>query len=84
MKHKITFALIMGLITTSIISFVLIAINVGFIEKFVSIWLRSWSVSYVLAVTAMLVVGPRVQQLVNNLLKKDLIPAEKETASSQR
>lgn len=67
MKYKITFALIMGLITTSIISFVLIAINVGFSEKFIIIWLRSWSVSYVLAVTAMLVIGPRVQQLVNSL-----------------
>lgn len=69
MKHRIIFALIMALITTSIISFVLIAINVGFVEKFFFIWLRSWSVSYVLAVSAMLFIGPRVQQLVNNLLK---------------
>ena len=71
MKHKLTFALIMGLITTAIVSFVLIAINLGFNEKFLLIWLRSWSVSYVLAVSAMLLIAPRVQLLVNYLLKKE-------------
>jgi len=30
MRHKIAFALIMGIITTGIISFTLIAVNVGF------------------------------------------------------
>jgi hypothetical protein len=30
MKHKIAFALIMGIITTCIISFTLVAVNVGF------------------------------------------------------
>jgi hypothetical protein len=73
MKHKLAFALIMGLITTSIISFVLIVINVGFIEKFVMIWLRSWSVSYVLAVSLMLLIAPRVQLLVSYILRKDLV-----------
>jgi hypothetical protein len=76
MKHKLTFALIMGMITTSIISFVLIAINVGFNGKFLVTWLRSWSVSYVLAVSAMLLIAPRVQLLVNYLLAKDFVTAE--------
>ena len=71
MKSKLTFALIMGLITTSLISFVLIAINLGFNERFLLAWLRSWSVSYVLAVSAMLLIAPRVQLLVNYLLKKE-------------
>ena len=61
MKHKLLFALIMGMITTSIISFVLIAINVGFSEKFLVTWLRSWAVSYVLAVSAMLSIAPQTQ-----------------------
>ena len=71
MKHKLTFALIMGLITTAIISFTLIAVNLGFGSKFIAAWLRSWSISYVLAVTAMLLIAPRVQLLVHYLLKKD-------------
>lgn len=73
MKHKLTFALIMGMITTAIISFVLIAVNLGFTENFLMTWLRSWSIAYVLAVSAMLLIAPRVQLLVNNLLKKDVI-----------
>ncbi|MDF2188516.1 DUF2798 domain-containing protein [Paraflavitalea sp. CAU 1676] len=68
MKHKLTFALIMGMITTAIISFTLIALNLGFSEKFLTTWLRSWSISYVLAVTAMLTIAPRVQLLVGYLL----------------
>jgi hypothetical protein len=68
MKHKLTFALIMGMITTAIISFTLIALNLGFGEKFLTTWLRSWSISYVLAVTAMLLIAPRVQLLVGYLL----------------
>jgi cellulose synthase/poly-beta-1,6-N-acetylglucosamine synthase-like glycosyltransferase len=73
MKHKLTFALIMGMITTAMISFVVIAINLGFNERFLLAWLRSWSVSYVLAVSAMLLIAPRVQLLVNYLLKKESV-----------
>jgi Kef-type K+ transport system membrane component KefB len=68
MKQKLAFALTMGLITTAIISFVLIAINVGFGDKFLSAWLRS---SYVLAVFSMLVIAPRIQFLVNSLFKEN-------------
>ena len=60
----------MGIITTGMISFVLIAMNVGFNEQFYLIWLRSWPVSYVLAVSSTLIISPRVQTFVNYLLKK--------------
>jgi len=66
----------MGMITTAIISFVLIAFNLGFTDKFLMSWLRSWSISYVLAVSAMLLIAPRVQLLVNYLLKKDMISGQ--------
>jgi low affinity Fe/Cu permease len=69
MKQKIAFALIMGLITTAVISFVLISVNLGFTEKFLVAWLRSWSISYVLAVSLVLIVAPRVQLLVSYLIK---------------
>jgi hypothetical protein len=82
MKYRITFALIMGVITTAVISFALIAINIGFNEKFVAAWLRSWSVSYVLAVASMLFIGPRVQLLVHQLLRTDQITAERKRKPS--
>jgi hypothetical protein len=68
--------MIMGMITTVTISFVIIAINLGFNDKFLLTWLRSWLVSYVLAVSAMLFIAPRVQILVNSLAKKDATDAE--------
>ena len=60
----------MGIITTGIISFSLIALNLGIKAGFFRIWLRSWSVSYLLAVLIMLFIGPWVQVFANFLLKQ--------------
>ena len=65
MKQKIAFAMIMGFISTALISFTLIGINVGFNSHFLAAWLRSWAISYVLAVTAVLLLAQRIQLFVN-------------------
>lgn len=70
MKHKLAFAFIMGIITTGIISFTLISINLGFIEAFPMIWLRSWGMAYLVVIPAILFIGPLVQRLVNALFKE--------------
>jgi len=67
MKQKIAFAIIMGAITTGIISFTLISINIGYSALFVGIWLRSWSVAYMVAIPTILLVGPKVQKVVDRL-----------------
>jgi hypothetical protein len=69
MKQKIVFALLMGVITTGIISFSLITINVGFTDRFLSIWLRSWMAAYLIVIPVILIVGPQVQKLVNRIVK---------------
>ncbi len=69
MKQKIAFALIMGIVTTGIISFTLIGVNIGFQEKFLAIWLRSWIMSYAVVVPAILFIGPKVQLFVEYLFK---------------
>ncbi len=71
MKNKIVFALIMGIVTTGIISFTLISINIGFNEKFLKTWLRSWGIAYLVVIPAILIIGPRIQKLVNKLLKEE-------------
>jgi hypothetical protein len=71
MKQKIAFALIMGVITTGIISFTLISINIGFIEAFFKIWLRSWAMAYMVVIPAILLIGPMVQSLVDKLFKME-------------
>jgi hypothetical protein len=68
MKQKIAFALIMGVITTGIISFSLISINIGFTDKFLRIWLKSWGMAYVIVIPAILIIGPMVQKVIDKRL----------------
>ena len=70
MKQRIAFALLMGIITTGIISFTLISINVGFTPTFLKIWLRSWAMAYLVVIPAILLIGPRVQAIVNRIFKE--------------
>jgi hypothetical protein len=67
-KRKIAFALSMGIVTTGIISFVLLALNVGFSNEFVIAWLRSWGVGYLIVIPVILLIGPRLQVQVDRLV----------------
>jgi hypothetical protein len=72
MKNKIAFALSMGIVTTGIISFTLISVNIGYTEQFLKIWLRSWGMAYLVVIPAILILGPRIQSLVDKLLKEKI------------
>lgn len=61
--------MLMGIITTGVISFTLISVNIGFVANFLVIWLKSWSLAYLLVVPVILVVGPWVQKLVAVMFK---------------
>jgi hypothetical protein len=69
LKRKIAFSLAMGVVTTGIISFVLLALNLGFTKAFALTWLRSWAIGYAIVIPAILVLGPRVQAQVRRLVK---------------
>lgn len=69
MKQKIAFAMIMGVITTGIISFTLISINIGYTALFPAIWLRSWLMAYLVVIPAILIIGPFVQRIVDRYVK---------------
>ncbi|SER43768.1 DUF2798 domain-containing protein [Pedobacter rhizosphaerae] len=71
MKSKILFAVIMGMITTGIISFSLLAINLGLSERFVGIWLKSWLTGYLIVIPVILLLGPQVQKAVNWALNEN-------------
>ena len=68
LKRKIAFTLAMGMVTTGIISFVLLALNLGFSDDFALAWLRSWSVGYLIVIPAILLIGPRLQAQVDRLV----------------
>ncbi len=69
LKRKIVFALSMGIVTTGIISFVLLALNLGFSDRFAGVWLRSWSIAYLIVIPAILLIGPRLQAKVDRLIR---------------
>lgn len=68
MKKKIAFALLMGVVTTGIISFTLIAVNLGFGALFIRTWLRSWGMAYLVVIPAILFIAPLIEKLVNRLI----------------
>ena len=69
LKRKIAFALSMGVVTTGIISFALIALNVGFSDRFALVWVRSWALGYVLVIPAILAIGPWLQARVDRVIQ---------------
>lgn len=72
MKKKIAFAMIMGIVTTCIVSFSLIAINIGFPDNFLQIWIKSWMIAYVVAIPAILVIAPQIEKLVNRFFRDEV------------
>ena len=69
MKQKIAFAMIMGIITTGVISFTLVSVNIGYTARFPVIWLRSWLLAYLVVIPAILIIGPFVQRIVERYFK---------------
>lgn len=68
LKRKIAFAASMGAVTTGIISFVLVGYNLGFTSHFLAVWLRSWSLGYLICIPVILLIGPRLQAQVDRLV----------------
>lgn len=71
MKQKIVFALMMGIVTTGIVSFTLLGVNRGFAPGFASIWMKSWAIAYVVVIPIILIVSPHVQRIASYLCKEE-------------
>lgn len=70
MKKKIAFALMMGIITTGIISFTVVGVNIGLSGNFMHVWFRSWFIGYVVVVPIILFIAPRIQKLADKMFKQ--------------
>jgi len=68
LKRRIAFALSMGVVTTGIISFALLALNLGFSDRFALTWLRSWGTAYLIVIPAILLLGPQLQAQIDRLI----------------
>jgi hypothetical protein len=61
----VKFALLMSFIATFFISFVIVAVNLGFKPRFMLVWMRSWGIAFVLVTLAILYLAPVVRKWVN-------------------
>ncbi len=64
-KREIKFATIMSSITTFFVTFVVVFVNIGFSDKFIFIWMRSWFIAFVLVGLSILFVAPQIQKHLN-------------------
>ena len=83
-----TISMITGLITSTSMSFVGLALNYGFQPDFAMRWLKAAATSYILIVPMLIVVIPRIQRFVMRQAGVPMpqrhasAPAQAETASS--
>jgi hypothetical protein len=77
-KRKVAFAMIMGVVTTGVISFTLISLNLGFTERFLRTWMKSWALGYVVVIPAILILSPMIQRAVEWLLGSQSMAAKRE------
>jgi hypothetical protein len=66
-KRRIISAFLTGIVTTGMVSFTVVLINLGLMETFWQIWLKSWSLAFLVVVPVILFVSPVIGRLVDFL-----------------
>ncbi len=70
MKQKIAYIMLMGLITTGIISIIHIGINRGFNHGFLWVWMKSWLISYLVVIPVILLISPIIKRMTEYLFRE--------------
>lgn len=66
MKAKeLKLSIITALIVTSYMTFIIIAVNIGFVYNFLFIWLRSWLIAFVIATPSIHIIAPYIKEKAN-------------------
>ena len=66
MKAKeLKISIITALIVTSYMTFIIIAVNIGFVYNFLFIWLRSWLIAFVIATPSIHIIAPYIKEKAN-------------------
>lgn len=63
-KARVPFAVLMSGVTTCLVSFVLVSVNMGYKPGFVLVWLRSWAIAFTMVALAILFLAPRIQKFL--------------------
>jgi phosphate/sulfate permease len=58
-------SIVTALIVTSYMTFVIVAVNIGFVSNFVFMWLRSWFIAFLIATPSIHLIAPYIKEKVN-------------------
>lgn len=64
-NQHIVFSFLMALLMSCLMSFLISVLNVGFVNNILTIWLKAWGVSFIIAFPAVMLVTPVVRKLVS-------------------
>ena len=66
-EQKITLT-IMVLIMTFIVTFIGTAKNIGFVDEFVSHWLKAWGFAFFIALPTVMLIMPSIRKFVSKII----------------
>ena len=68
-KHyQIVFSFFMAFLMSGIMSLVLSFVNLGFVTDLLSVWLKAWGLSFVVAFPVIMIASPAVTYLVSKIV----------------
>lgn len=65
------FSFFMAFFMSGLMSLMVSLINMGFDENILYLWLRAWSIAFVIAFPTILIISPYVQKLVELVLEDE-------------
>lgn len=72
--NRVLFALLMALITTSVVVLVTVVSQVGLSDSLFNVWLRTFAVAYLLVVPTIIIFAPRLQRRLFRFLPGESVP----------
>jgi len=67
-KFHFVFSLVMGATMVFLMTFVITLINVGWVENFFQMWIKAFSIAYVIVVPVIFFLAPMARKLTGRLL----------------
>jgi uncharacterized membrane protein len=77
-KRRIVSAFLTGIITSGMVSFTVVLINLGLTKTFLQVWIKSWFTALLIAFPVVLLVASPIRRFVDTLFKDESIPRESE------
>ncbi|MFH6959549.1 DUF2798 domain-containing protein [Flavobacterium aquidurense] len=58
-------SIITALIVTSYMTFIIVAVNIGFVSDFIFMWVRSWIIAFFIATPSIHLIAPYIKEKTN-------------------